>query len=102
MKKLSSSFLIISILLAGIFISCKKESSFNRNQWPDSEERGRPPGKGKPRPPVANAGSDQTIILPLNTVALDGSGSTDPNNDISSYLWTKISGPSSFTIANAN
>jgi hypothetical protein len=54
------------------------------------------------RPPVANAGVDQTITLPTNTVNLDGSGSSDPDNNIFSYAWTKISGPSSFNIANAN
>jgi len=54
------------------------------------------------RPPVANAGTDQTITLPTNTVNLDGSGSTDPDNNITSYAWTKISGPSSFNISNAN
>ena len=54
------------------------------------------------RPPVANAGADQTITLPTNTVTLNGSGSTDPDNNITSYTWTKISGPSSFNIANAN
>src|SRR4030095_4254325 len=102
MKKLSSSFLIISILLAGIFFSCKKESSLNRNQPPSSAERGRPPGTGKNNPPVANAGPDQTIILTTNTVALDGSASTDPNNNISSYLWTQIPGTSSLNIINAN
>ncbi|MDQ6608980.1 MAG: PKD domain-containing protein [Bacteroidota bacterium] len=53
-------------------------------------------------PPIARAGADQTIILPTNTVTLDGSGSSDPDNNITTYLWTKISGPSSFTIANAN
>ena len=53
-------------------------------------------------PPVANAGPDQTITLPTNTVNLDGSGSTDPENNITSYVWTKISGPASFNIANAN
>jgi len=53
-------------------------------------------------PPAANAGVDQTIIFPTNTINLDGSGSTDPDNNISSYLWTKISGPSSLTISNAN
>ncbi len=54
------------------------------------------------RPPVANAGTDQTITLPANTITLNGSGSTDPDNNITSYLWTKISGPTSFNIVNAN
>jgi WD40-like Beta Propeller Repeat/PKD domain len=53
-------------------------------------------------PPVANAGADQTITLPTNTVNLNGSGSVDPENNITNYAWTKISGPSPFSIANAN
>ena len=53
-------------------------------------------------PPIANAGADQIISLPTNTVNLDGSGSTDPDNNITSYSWAKISGSSSFSIANAN
>ena len=53
-------------------------------------------------PPVANAGSDQTITLPLNSITLDGSNSTDPDNNITNYLWTKISGPSTFMINNIN
>ncbi|MEO5581337.1 MAG: PKD domain-containing protein [Saprospiraceae bacterium] len=52
-------------------------------------------------PPKANAGNDTTIILPSSSVTLDGSRSTDPDNNISSYVWTKISGPSSFNISNA-
>ncbi|HEX6849615.1 MAG TPA: hypothetical protein VF144_21660 [Chitinophagaceae bacterium] len=98
MKQILSAVLFISI----IFFSCKKESAFNRNTPSDEVAGARPPGKGKPLPPVANAGPDQTILLPTNTVALDGSASTDPNNNIASYLWTKVSGPSSFTIANPN
>jgi hypothetical protein len=54
------------------------------------------------RPPVANAGPDQTIELPTNIVSLNGSGSTDPDNNITGYTWTKISGPSLFSITNAN
>ncbi len=54
------------------------------------------------RPPVANAGMDQSITLPANTITLNGNGSTDPDNNITSYLWTKISGPSLFSIANAS
>ncbi len=53
-------------------------------------------------PPIANAGADQTITLPTNTINLDGSASTDPENNITSYLWTKIAGPSIFNIVNSN
>jgi hypothetical protein len=52
--------------------------------------------------PVAIAGPDQVLILPANSVLLDGSASNDPDGTISKWLWTKISGPSSFTIVNAN
>ena len=52
-------------------------------------------------PPTANAGKDQTITLPTNTVSLSGNG-TDADGTISSYAWTKISGPSGGTINNAN
>ena len=57
---------------------------------------------GTNQPPVANAGPDTTIILPSNTIYLDGSGSSDPDNNITRYVWTKISGPSAYTIVNAN
>jgi hypothetical protein len=53
-------------------------------------------------PPVACAGPDQTITLPQNSVLLDGSCSFDPDQDIASYSWTKISGLSSYQLANAN
>ena len=53
------------------------------------------------QPPVANAGQDQTITLPTNSLTLAGSGS-DPDGTISSYKWTEISGPSSYTMVNAN
>ena len=52
------------------------------------------------RAPIANAGTDTVIVLPGNTAKLDGSGSTDPENNITGYAWTKISGPSSFNISN--
>jgi uncharacterized protein YihD (DUF1040 family) len=51
--------------------------------------------------PVAKAGTDITITLPTNTVTLNGSGSTDNDGTIASYLWTKVSGPAA-TIANAS
>ena len=42
-------------------------------------------------PPTANAGSDQTIVLPVSTVNLTGSGN-DPDGTIASYAWTQVSG----------
>src|SRR5450756_991379 len=52
-------------------------------------------------PPVANAGLDQTITLPTNSVTLTGSGS-DADGTVVSYVWTKISGPSNYNIVNAS
>jgi hypothetical protein len=49
-------------------------------------------------PPVANAGADQSITLPTSQVTVDGSASSDPDGTITTYLWTKISGPATFTI----
>src|SRR5690606_30858500 len=41
------------------------------------------------------------ITLPINTVQLSGNGS-DVDGTITSYKWTKISGPTSFNIVNSN
>jgi len=49
--------------------------------------------------PTANAGTDQTIALPISSVALNGSG-TDPDGSIANYLWEKIAGPATFNIVN--
>ena len=54
------------------------------------------------QPPVANAGSDIEITLPLNTVSLDGSGSSSPSGSIAGYAWTKLSGPSGEVINDAS
>lgn len=51
--------------------------------------------------PVANAGADQTLTLPTNTTKLDGSASTDAENNIKSYGWRKVSGPTA-TITDSN
>jgi hypothetical protein len=52
-------------------------------------------------PPSADAGSNQTITLPTNSVTLTGSGS-ESNGTIVSYAWTQVSGPSTATIGTAN
>lgn len=52
------------------------------------------------KPPIAVAGVDQTITLPSDSILLNGNLSKDPDGTIVTYKWTKISGPSSFTIIN--
>ena len=51
--------------------------------------------------PKAIAGADIAITLPVNTADLKGSG-TDANGTITSYLWTKVTGPTGGTIGNAS
>jgi Secretion system C-terminal sorting domain/PKD domain len=53
------------------------------------------------KPPVANAGPDQSITLPTNSVQLDGSLSADPDGSIASYSWIKVSGPGAISINNS-
>ncbi|MEG3660183.1 malectin domain-containing carbohydrate-binding protein, partial [Arenibacter palladensis] len=48
--------------------------------------------------PVVNAGEDQSIILPLNNITLNGTGS-DPDGGAVSFLWTQISGPNTATLS---
>jgi hypothetical protein len=82
--------IVFYILLLGVLIhvSCKRELF--------CEEC-----KEKNKPPIAIAGPDRVIALPTDSVLLDGSASSDPDGKISSYLWTKISGPVSFALSNA-
>lgn len=73
-----------------IFLSCNKEElCINCGEIPAQENRG----------PIANAGEDQIITLP-DSAFLDGSLSSDPDDNIVSYEWTKIAGPDLFSISN--
>ncbi|HWV69312.1 PKD domain-containing protein, partial [Chitinophaga sp.] len=45
------------------------------------------------KPPVASAGSDVQVQLPVNTASLDGSASTDADGQISAWAWSKTAGP---------
>ncbi len=53
------------------------------------------------QPPTANAGSNITLTLPTNSTTLVGSG-TDGDGTIVSYAWTRVSGPTTYTLGNAN
>src|SRR6476620_12699785 len=94
LQVLKKAVFIISMLIIIGLSGCKKELSceecLSTNQPPTNH------------PPVANAGNDTTIMLPVNTANLDGSLSFDPDSNITGYLWTKISGPSSFNITDTN
>lgn len=59
-------------------------------------------GEVENQAPTAAAGNDQSITLPTSQVTVNGSSSNDPDGTISTYLWSKISGPSTFTITNAS
>jgi hypothetical protein len=86
-KKNLSLVWIIPVTVFLILYSCQKENSCKECNSGNN-------------PPVANAGKDTSITLHGNSVILNGSASADPNNNITTYKWTKISGPPSFTIAN--
>jgi gliding motility-associated-like protein len=51
-------------------------------------------------PPTADAGLDQEITLPLNSVSLSGNANT-PNGVIVSTIWTKVFGPNA-TLSGSN
>ena len=53
-------------------------------------------------PPVANAGADMLITLPVTNVTLNGSASSDPDGSIVSYQWRQITGPSTLTANSAS
>jgi ribosomal protein L14 len=51
--------------------------------------------------PTANAGNNITLALPTNSTSLNGSG-TDSDGTIASYSWTRVSGPTTFTLGAPN
>jgi len=56
------------------------------------------------QPPVVSAGRDQTIVLPIASVSLDGTITDDglaPGNTTTTAAWSKVSGPGTVTFGNA-
>lgn len=77
-----------------------KENGLNVYEWMLLYQRG---DGSQPQPgnqaPLSNAGPDNSINLPVNSTTLYGSGS-DVDGNIIKYSWSKISGPSQFTMSN--
>ncbi|SHF45447.1 PKD domain-containing protein [Flavisolibacter ginsengisoli] len=71
---------LVAIATAIIISSCRKETSCK------SCIEGN-------KPPVAVAGNDQVIRLPVANIVLNGTASYDPDGTITTWRWTKISGP---------
>ncbi len=90
-----NDFFPIMILIAipiSMLLSCKKEISSGGAT---------PTQNGSPanRSPVAFAGQHHVLVLPTDSVLLDGASSYDPDGKISQYQWTKVLGPAAFHIA---
>jgi parallel beta-helix repeat protein len=52
----------------------------------------KPATSGTNVPPLANAGSDVTITMPVNSVVLNAAASSDADGTVTNYQWLKISG----------
>ncbi|HVX00610.1 MAG TPA: hypothetical protein VHA52_09285, partial [Candidatus Babeliaceae bacterium] len=74
--------------------------SLNIYEWMLLWKRGDMTSQAPPinTPPIANPGSDTTLTLPLDSIQLNGNGSSDPDGNINSYQWTQISGPAAASI----
>ena len=84
MKQVLRVIAFILFLWVVMVASCKKDKPLSSNFSP-----------------IAKAGFDQAITLPTDSTLLDGTGSGDADGTIKEWLWSIISGPTSFTIVNA-
>ncbi|MDB5202085.1 MAG: hypothetical protein JWQ27_1494 [Ferruginibacter sp.] len=50
------------------------------------------------QPPVARAGTDLSISLPVDSVSLNGCSSTDPEGAVLKFKWRQLTGPAAATI----
>ena len=53
-------------------------------------------------PPIAGAGPDEYITLPINSVSVSGASASDSDSSVASTVWSKVSGPAGESITNGN
>jgi len=80
---------IIVMLIALFILSCEKDELCTICQEENQSETN--------QPPIAVAGADQEIMLPNNSVLLNGNTSSDQYG-ITDFTWEKIEGPDSYLI----
>ena len=78
-------FFLSALMITILLVSCAKEYSCEGCRELN-------------KPPLANAGTDQVITLPTDSVSLDGTNSSDPDGTITEWVWRKISGSATFNI----
>ncbi len=86
---------LVSLFSMLLFVACS--GGGNNSDTPQSENAN--------RSPLVNAGEDQTISLPTNSVQLNNTTATDdglPAGSDLTYTWTKQSGPGSVTFDEVN
>jgi hypothetical protein len=88
-------YLLLTVI--NIFIACKKDTSCEGCQ-PNQPTQPIQLTTSTNRAPIAVAGPDQSINLPIDSILLNGSASNDPDGSVTAFQWVKISGPSSFSI----
>ncbi|HEX6426404.1 MAG TPA: hypothetical protein VF008_01910 [Niastella sp.] len=78
MNKIIFRLMLLTSVVIVIFMACKKDDQQNEA-------------------PVAYAGINKFICLPIDSVELTGQG-TDTDGSIASYEWTKTIGPAQYTL----
>lgn len=91
MKKLSVFLITIASCTIVQFYSCKPDPP-DKPPFVDSWTN---------RPPVADAGPDQSTYLPKDSIVLDGRASLDPDGEIFKFQWSKVAGPSSYVFTDS-